>query len=231
MLVREPRRCALYDRVIATIDPARVRAFQERQHGRLEQFRPIAAAEKYADIPLWLAQKTQFAIRLELDLPPRRTILDIGAGGGHSLAVCNALGHACFGIDIADPFYAELCDLLGVERLVSPVLRQQLLPDLGRRFDLVKVVSQKFDHLATHPDGSRTYWQLDDWTFFLQDVMDNQLAPGATFHLKLNKEISRGERFFNRALLDWCRTNGGAVDDAKGIIKFQSRSADPVRRG
>ena len=224
MPVSKPRHCALYDRVIATVDPARVRAFQAMQGRRLEQFGPIAA-EKYADIPLWLAKKTPLAILLELDLPPRRTILDIGAGGGHFLALCNALGHACLGIDIADPFYAELCDLLGVGQRVSPVLRQQRLPDLGRRFDLVTVVSQKFDHLATHPDGSRTYWRLGDWTFFLQDVMDNQLAPGATFYLKLNKEVSHGERFFNRALLDWCQANGGAVDDANGIIEFQRAEA------
>jgi hypothetical protein len=230
MLLRKPRQLALYDKVVATIDPACVAAFQERHRARLEQFRRPNAREKYADIPFWLAKKSELVIRLGLDLPPRRRILDIGPGCGHFLALCNALGHACLGVDVAEPFYAELCDLLGVERLVSPVLRQQRLPDFGRRFDLVTVVSQKFDHLARHPDGSRTYWQLGDWTFFLQDVMDNQLAPGATFYLKLNKEGSQGDRSFNRALLAWCRAHDGAVDESTGIIEFQARCA-AVRRG
>jgi hypothetical protein len=230
MLGRKLRLLAVYDRVIATIDPVRVAVFQERQRPRLEHFDPIAR-EKYADIPFWLAKKTHLAIRLELDRPPSRRILDIGTGAGHFLAICNALGHESLGIDVEEPFYAELCDLLGVSRRVSPVLRREPLPDFGWRFDLVTVVAQKFDHLETHTDGSRTYWQPGDWAFFLQDVTDNQLAPGAGFYLKLNKERADGEHVFNRAVLDWCRARGGVVEDSTGNIEFKRRPAAPAWRG
>jgi SAM-dependent methyltransferase len=230
VLAGKARRLAVYDRAMATIEPARIAAFQERHRSRLQDFDPIAR-EKFADIPFWIAKNTRLAIRLELDRPPRRTILDIGAGGGHFLAVCNALGHHGIGIDTEEPFYAGLCDVLGVARRVSPVLRRESLPDLGRRFDLVTVVAQKFDLIATHTDGSRTYWQADDWAFFLQDVIDNQLAPDGGFYLKLNKEIAAGEHVFNRAVLDWCRVMGGLVDDATGTIEFKHRSPEPVGRG
>jgi hypothetical protein len=75
--------------------------------------------------------------------------------GGTFLAIAEALGHKAIGIDIEEPFYADLCSILAVDRRVCPVRPQQSLPDLSTRFDLVTIILQKFDHLATHPDGSR----------------------------------------------------------------------------
>ena len=218
----EPRRVSLYDSTIARIDPQSVRNFQDKYQARLASYGPDAL-EKYADIPHWIADKTRIAILFDLDRCARSAILDIGSGGGHFLAICSTAGHRTLGLDIEEPFYTDLSAIVRIDRRIVRVERQKVLPDLGERFDLITIILQKFDHLATHTDGSRDYWSIGDWVFFLRDLMNNQLNSGGRIYLELNKEKQKDKSAFAPHLLQWCRSNGAIVNCETGIIEIFHR--------
>jgi SAM-dependent methyltransferase len=216
-LQMEPRRLAIYDQTVARIDAEAVRAFQQKHALRLQCYKP-AALEKYADIAWFIADKTRIAVRFDLDRKTNQAILDIGSGAGHFLAVCAALGHRAVGVDVDEPFYAELSSLLNVERRIMPVVRQTRLPHLGRRFDLITIIFQTFDRIAIHADGTREHWSISDWAFFHQSLVSDQLAQGGRIYLELNKERQKDAEAFNVDLLKWYRSIGADVEAELGII-------------
>ncbi len=221
-LESDPPTLALYRRVAACVDPARVVQLQHKYATELAEFDPIGIY-KYADLPFWLADKVIVAKELGLDKGRPRTILDIGMGAGHFAAVCQALGHTVVGTDIAVPLYDDICKVLQVDRRIEPTRRRELLPPLGKKFDFVTVIWQVF-HITNYlPDGGREHWTPNDWAFFLNDLIANHMSfPGSIF-LYLNANVGPDGEAFDAPLLDWSRSRGAKVDEARGRVLF-----DPI---
>ena len=90
---------------------------------------------------------------------------------------------------------------------------------------VITITLQKFDHLATHPDGSRDYWSIDDWSFFLSDLKVRQAKDDGTIYLELNTEKQKGIETYNPHLLRHCdhrtRTLYHPIGSAKCTPKRQ----------
>ncbi|MGI8841300.1 MAG: class I SAM-dependent methyltransferase [Caulobacteraceae bacterium] len=178
----------LFHRVVDAIDPQAFLALQDKYRSAALNSDPTFMY-KYMDICHWVKDKVARAFAMGLaDSPPLR-ILDLGAGAGHFLAVCNALGHETVGIDLEFPLYVDLCAAMGVDRRtwrVSP--RQPLPPSLGQ-FDLITAFQVKFDALGRDPERGYLYWSPADWDFFIRDVTGERMRHPGRLWLQLNSRI------------------------------------------
>ena len=83
--------------------------------------------------------------RSELHRLAPREILDLGCGGGFFLFVARALGHRGLGLDVGGiPLFDDLVDLLGIDRVEYRISGLEMLPDLGRKFDLITAFATAF---------------------------------------------------------------------------------------
>jgi hypothetical protein len=87
--------------------------------------------------------------------------------------------------------YGEVCGLLGVERHVFEVRPFEPLPSLGRRWDLVTALLLWFN--TTARNGVEVPWGVDEWTYFMDDLVANQLRPGGHCYLTLGNRDRHGE--------------------------------------
>lgn len=210
---------AIFRRVIDATDPKRVAELQDKYRKELQDFDPIGPF-KYADLPFWIAHKVSTARELGLDRSEPKAILDIGMGAGHFAAVCQALGHRVVGTDISVPLYDDICAVLEVDRRIEPTRHRTPLPNLGLKFDLVTVIWQVFHVLAVFPNGDREHWSIEDWEFFLSDLVSNHLNFPGTIYLYLNTNVSSTGEAFDPLFFQWCRGEGASVDDIQGKVLF-----------
>jgi len=170
-----------------------------------------ASPYKYLDIVFWTFAKLEAAQSLGLDRAERPLrILDIGAGATHFARVCRHFGHEVVSTDIDVPVYDEIAATLGETRVIQGVWPMEALPDLGGRFDMVTAMAINF-HNFVPPTPERMYWGMEEWAFFLNDLIGAQLnLPGRIF-IQLNKEYRGDEAYFNPQVLDLCRRHGAEV--------------------
>ncbi len=141
---------------------------------------------KYFDIDRWLPPALKAARRTGLDEGGRKRVLDIGCGSGLFGHVCQRLGHEFVGLDIGNPMFRDMCDVLGVRFVTHVIERRVPLPEDLTGFDVVTAISTKFDRSETIAGRLRSYaWDADDWAFFLADVR-SRLAPGGLFLVRRN---------------------------------------------
>jgi SAM-dependent methyltransferase len=229
--LRDPRVLEIYRTAIASIDQHKVCRFQERYAEQLETFvavYPRGYALKYADIAYWIGHKARHAALLELDRRPTSTILDIGTGGAHFLAIAKAFGHRVLGIDaFDDQVYLDLGEVFGVEMRCHRVTARQPLPDFSRRFDIVTAIWTTFNNPVDDD-----YWSLDEWRFFFDDLRRNQVRLPASVLLELNQERRPGGAEYNTELLRWAEAEGAVINlDEKiwlspGLIYFRWGEGD-----
>jgi SAM-dependent methyltransferase len=209
--------------LMSTVDSARLDALRGHYAERMQR----ASADsryKYLDVAFYTLQKLLLAYELGLhDGPPRR-VLDIGTGGGHFLFVCRYFGHHAVGIDIENALYEGIATALGVKRTIVRIAPHTKLPDLGDRFDLVTACNVSFND-KRNPRGPRLYWSLEEWQFFLDDVVAHHLRRPGTLFIALNKEL-RGRLIgidrlgYNRPLLAMAAGSGATVSRRRGTIKL-----------
>jgi SAM-dependent methyltransferase len=167
------------DAIFKTIDPEKFEAIRARY--RVDN--PGEDPPKYLDWRTWLDANLRRVRDLELDLGRRRSVLDIGCGGGYFLYICRLLGHDVLGVDVDDtPMFTEMTELLDVQRVIWRVRAFAPFPDLGRKFDVITAYmicfnNHKFPNL----------WGVPEWDFFLDDVA-RHLSPGGRAWLELNRE-------------------------------------------
>ena len=152
----------------------------------------------YADVELWLARSWKAARRLGLDKSPPLDVLEIGIGPGYFLYVCQQLGHRCVGIDCPGdyPFWKALRQWLGVRNVVEHTIEpHKLLPKTLGTFDLVTAFRAQFNFNTE----AKRLWTLDEWSFFLDDLRDHVLRPGARFALRLGKQEHKGNEGLKRS--------------------------------
>ena len=221
-LSHDPHASLIFAKVIEPVDRRKVVGIQEKYRKDLLEFNPFGNF-KYADLPFWIAHKISRVISLGLDKCEPLSILDIGCGGGHFPAVCQALGHQVIGIDIQVHLYDDICDALGVDRRNLPIYRHKPLPELGRKFDLVTAIWISFDSVGSDAQGNRIYWSIEDWEFFLIDMFDHRLNPGGKIYLELNPQyLEGGKTGFNPVLLEGFRRLGATATE-NGVVRVESR--------
>jgi SAM-dependent methyltransferase len=180
----------------------------------------FAGFEKYLDVCFWLRDKIARACAMGLQRGEPRRLLDLGAGAGHWLAACAAMGHEGVGLDIEVPIFVDLCRALRVDRRTFRIQPGEALPGIGR-FDVVTAFAVKFDALGRDPQGVHLYWSPDDWDFFLRDVTTHRMRYPGKLHLQLNSRIrpdGQRERFTD--VMKACREAGAAVVEMGSRIEF-----------
>lgn len=207
----------IFRRTIDSIDTDKVAKFQAKYAAAItaadlkSNVGPLV--EKYADFPFWIAGKLTTTATLDLDERKSLDILDIGTGAAHFPAICRALGHRVVGIDVTNPLYEDACEVFGVDRRTMGVYAQTPIPNLGKRFDIVTALSINF-----HYASGRGYWSLDDWIFFLKDLVANHLKTPGVVYLELNKRNYPDGARYDEDLLRWVAEVGGVINQVKGSV-------------
>ena len=164
-----------------TVDRDRLGALKAKYANYIAQGNP-SGPSKYLDIAYWIGVKYELASRLGLAQGPNKSILDLGTGAGHFIAIAQRLGHRAIGTDVDVPLYAEIADLLGVKRIIQGVYRQTPLPNLEDKFDLVTALMISFNSIVHQIP--RIYWSIEDWKYLINDIIYNQLRiPGRIFFI------------------------------------------------
>jgi SAM-dependent methyltransferase len=188
-------------RLLNKIDKERLRDIHKRSASSTSQY------AKYADAARWLKRNLPRIRRLGLDRSSPRQILDLGCGGGFFLFIAKQFGHSGIGLDVADhPVSNELVDLFGIERKVWRIRAFELLPDFGRKFDLITAFSTAFHRSE---DGT-VPWQTDEWTFFLDDLFERQLKPSGKVFFEINS--GKDKRFFPDAVRELFARRGAEIE-------------------
>jgi hypothetical protein len=196
-------------RALESVDPAKREAFLARHGSKLGDIETLAAV-KYADLGYWAHRNVLLAQWLDLDRKPPLDILDIGTGSGNFAMVAKSMGHRAIGTDVWDPWYDELCNLTGVERVVAPVKRGEPYRPTNRRFDLITMMLPAFHRKTVH--GVREYWSVEDWRLFLTGLVQDLLQPqGAIFILLPLDKDNEGNLSYS-PLVEWSRERGARLD-------------------
>ncbi len=164
----------------------------------------LNGALKFLDAPFWLQGKMRIAWRLGLHQPPRRRILDFGAGAAHFLLVAKFWDHSVQGLDLAETvsptaaMYAGLRRAFAIPCEAGAVAAFTPLPPLGR-VDLVTAL------LVTFCASREGPWGKEAWSFLLDDLRANLLAPDGKVYLQLNAPLVTGDVWeYLKSQAIWC---------------------------
>jgi SAM-dependent methyltransferase len=142
---------------------------------------------KYLDFRRYVRRNLYICRELGLlNREPRRRFLDVGCGSGLLLYCAKHYGHDGVGIDIEDPFYAEMAALLGVDRRIEAVVPFQALAAEGP-FDVITCIATAFDRYYDERGNHKKHWGADEWRYFLADL-EKRLSPGGKIFLWLNRQ-------------------------------------------
>jgi len=168
------------EELLKGVDQDRLNAVCQKYHVPGE----VKAWPKYTNVEHWIGRAVDHVRSLRLDREPKLKILDIGSGAGYFLFVLTRLGHQVFGLDLDEPpFYQEMFELLGLERVIWRIKPFEPLPDVRRRFDLITAFAVCFNG-----HGNETVWGSSEWRYFLDDLNSRYLNPGGRVFLALNPE-------------------------------------------
>lgn len=195
-------------------------ALQARHRTTIESAVRADGNQKYIDVPYWTAHKLAMAKKLGLTSGPPKALLDLGTGAAHILRIAVDHGHTALGIDIAEPTYADIAQLLGVDRRVHRVDRRTKLPDFGRKFDIVSSIWIKYDDISSGDDLE--YWTNADWAFQLNDLVDNHLTfPGRLFFVLNAQRRANGKYELDQEALTWFQSHGATIDRTSGEVDIR----------
>ena len=187
--------------LLGKIDQDRLRDIQARHAASATHY------AKYADAERWLKRNIPRIRQLQLDRSSPKEILDLGCGAGFFLFIAKQSGHSGIGLDIGHHEVCnELLDLFGVERKVWRIQAFELLPDFGRKFDLLTAFSTAFHRSA----DKSVAWGTDEWNFFLDDLFERQLKPGGEIFFDVNS--GKDKRFFPPAVCELFARRGAEID-------------------
>lgn len=168
---------------------------------------------KYMDLPATIKDKATLLVAAGVDWAPKGRILDIGVGGGALAHLCTCFGHEVVGLDIPDPVYSRLLDLVDISFVPGKVAPGTALPVEGR-FNLIFATQIVFNKMPADSSvgPNDTYWSYADWIFFFRNLTDH-LEDGGRIFMSLNRQPHyRSEISEADWILDWltdsgCRTN------------------------
>jgi SAM-dependent methyltransferase len=207
-------------RIRQGIDRAAFQALRERYRAE----HPEAYESKYWSLDQQLRKNVRRAFRLRLHRTrPGLRILDLGTGFGYFPLVCRHYGHHAVGTDLDDwaglHLYRDVTALLGVERLIAPIVAGQPLPDLGGRFDLVTGFACLFDRPPGEPRWGRAQWES-----FVEDLASRHLEPGGMLLLMLNR--GPGGEPLDAEARRWFLARGAAIDST--VVCLRTAAQGPA---
>lgn len=193
--------------VIATLD---LDAFLEiRKKGR--ELSPSINNIKYFNIEAYMTEHVRRA--MELDMHMRRTdsVLDIGTGFGYFPYVCEFFGNQACAIDVpGHALFDEVTNFLGIKKTHHMIKSGAKLPDFGGPFDTITGFQVAFHN----PGDEHPRWGADEWEFFLDDLLENQVKPKGRIYFELNFDPQAG---------DWCPPAVKALFKKKGAWNWGRR--------
>jgi SAM-dependent methyltransferase len=185
--------------------------FEKIDHARLREIQQRYASSsvnyaKYADVERWLKRHIKHIQDLQLHRSPPNEILDLGCGGGFFLFIAKQFGHSGLGLDIDEfPLLGELLVLLDVPRTAWTIQPFELLPDLGRKFDLITAFSTRFNR----DREDRHVWGAKEWNFFLDDLA-RQLKSGGKVFFEINS--GKTNRYYPQEVRDLFLRRGASLE-------------------
>ena len=113
------------------------------------------------------------------------------------------------------PLFDDLVDLLGIDRVEYRISGLEMLPNLGRRFDLITAFATAFQ--GGREDSWR--WGEQEWDFFLADLA-RHLKPGGRIFFDLNAAYDG--KYYTPEILKVFLRRGGMIE--RSNILFSSKS-------
>jgi SAM-dependent methyltransferase len=169
---------------------------------------------RFEDAKYWININVERAQDLWLDRARPIHILDLGCGAGYFLYVCKFFGHAVLGFDTDDdPLFRATTQLLEVPRIVGRIERQNPLPDVGQKFDLVTGHRICFHRIGAGGEE----WAPADWDYFLNDVRHRFLNDRGRLMLDFNPRAD-GSSFFTPALRAFFLSQGARIFRSKALF-------------
>jgi len=215
-------------RVLDAIDAAKRKAFLARHADQLGDLETVAGL-KYADFAYWAHYSVLYAQWLNLDRSPPLDILDIGMGSGNFVMVANSMGHRAIGTDVDNPWYAELCELVGSKRIVAPVTREDPYKPIDQRFDLITMMMPAFHRKRVK--GQRQYWSVEDWRILLLGLVENLLKPGGAIFILMTLDKDDQGNVGYSPLIEWARERGARLGRTKEDGPIRHILFDPATTG
>ena len=193
--------------LLAKIDQRRLQELRERHMPGAKNYVPyLQHYVKYLDVEQHLKLNIRRVQDLNLHRQTPRDVLDIGCGGGFFLFILQQLGHRPLGLDVDEiPLFADLVDLLEVERRIYAVRAFEPMPDFGRKFDWITSFSTAFHGV----EGQEWRWGVPEWEFFIDDLK-RHLRPGGRIFFGLNP--SYGGTFYTPEIHDLFLKRGARVE-------------------
>jgi hypothetical protein len=184
---------------------------------------------KYADFVYWAVRNVRRAEWLGLDASPPVDILDIGMGGGNFGMVCQSMGHRFVGTDVRNPFYTELCQLAGVQRIEAPVRRGEAYRPIDKRFDLVTIMVPNFHRREVN--GTLEYWPVEDWQFLLRGLAEDLLKNKGRIYIEMASDRQEDGTPTLSPLVHWSAGRAARMERLpsggyNGQILFDPATAD-----
>jgi hypothetical protein len=152
---------------------------------------------------------------------PSRSVLDIGSGGGHFLAICKAQGHRTLGLDVPNALYTQLFQLYGIKRIDEGVTFGKPLPREVGRHDAIVATGVTFDYHWHGNASARTKarWSVEEWAGFLEYLTANHLNFPGLVYLHVNRGGGSKQNPFFAPLFQLLDAAGGrssTIADGRG---------------
>lgn len=222
--IRDRRMREIFDHAAATLDRAGYARLQEKYRAEAETT-DDGDVIKYLDFAPWLVVHARIAAFLDIDKRPRCSILDIGAGGGHFLAIAKSYGHEVAALDIPEPqVYGDLCGLLGIPRIEGGIEWREPLPESVGRYDLLVIHGQVFDRVPE----TRERWRLPEWIGFLRYLAREHLEMPGEIFLGLNRSVETPDgRDYLWSLVELAAQHGARTGQDRPFMHFRLTDPDP----
>ena len=114
------------------------------------------------------------------------SVLDIGTGMGYLPYILKHNGYdvTCFDMAGCAEIFNKSCEILGIKKIDFTIKKCENIMKFNKKFDIINATLLCFNqHRETD------FWLKDEWSFFLNDIYNNQLNDNGILYLGFNSEI------------------------------------------
>ena len=148
-----------------------------------------------------------------LDSTPSGRMLDLGTGPGYFPFVCKQYGHDAIGVDIEEPLFARLADIIETDRFVWPVTPQLAAPPFEGRFNTVTAFQVAFDNIVNRTDPAP--WSTADWRLFFCNLIDRFVAEDGRIFMTGVRACTPSTAYYDEELVAFLKSINAKVVNGK----------------